>query len=147
MKLAEIQQLMQQFESSDLRELEINDGAFHLYLSKNQANRTGKVTSRGNADPSKAASAPVSSAKVAKKGTAIKSPLVGTVYLQSKPDADPYVTIGSHVKRGDVVCVIEAMKMMTEITSNVTGTITAVQVSNEELVEVEQPLFTVEEDT
>ena len=71
---------------------------------------------------------------------------MGTVYLQPKPDQPAYVEVGSKVNKGDVVCVIEAMKMMTEIKSDYSGIVTAIHVDNEELVEVEQPLFTIAEE-
>ena len=69
---------------------------------------------------------------------------MGTVYLQPKPGAKPYLQVGQQVNAGDVVCVIEAMKMMTEVKSQVAGTVKAVLVEDEQLVEVDQPLFTVE---
>lgn len=69
--------------------------------------------------------------------------MVGSVYLQPKPDQDPYVTVGSRVHKGDVVCIIEAMKMMTEIKSDQDGIVTEVLVENEDLVEFDQPLFKV----
>ena len=75
----------------------------------------------------------------------IKAPLVGTVYLQAKPEQPPYVKVGSQVHKGDVVCIIEAMKMMTEVKSDQDGIISAVKVKNGELVEVDQPLFEVTE--
>lgn len=131
---------MHNFAESPTRELEINDGSFHLYLSKNrQAQEETKepmMVKPSNdevSDPSA-------------NNKEIKAPLVGTVYLQPKPDAEPYVKVGDAVKKGDVVCVIEAMKMMTEIKSEFSGIVKKIQVSNEELVEVNQPLLTIAEE-
>ena len=75
----------------------------------------------------------------------IKAPLVGTVYLQAKPKQPPYVTVGQHIHKGDIVCVVEAMKMMTEIKSDVDGVVTSIDVDNGELVECDQSLFTITE--
>ena len=75
----------------------------------------------------------------------IKSPMVGTVYLQPEPEKAAYVSIGSHVHKGDVVCIIEAMKMMTEIKSEYTGEVVEVLVDNEDLVEFDQPFFKIKE--
>ena len=74
----------------------------------------------------------------------IMAPLVGTVYLQPKPGAKPYVQVGDQVKVGQVVCVIEAMKMMTEVKSKINGTVKQIAVEDEQLVEVDQPLFEIE---
>ena len=143
MEFKEIQTLMQNFEDSDIRELEINQDSFQLYLSKNKQTHKHEdliTTEKTEQIPSvkkKANEQPTQN---------ITAPLVGTVYLQPTPDADPYVKSGDHVKKGDVVCVIEAMKMMTEIKCPFNGTITSICVSYEELVEVEQPLFSVQED-
>ena len=71
--------------------------------------------------------------------------MVGSIYLQPAPDKEAYVSVGTKVHKGDVVCIIEAMKMMTEIKSEVDGIITKVLVTNEELVEFDQPLFEVQE--
>lgn len=129
MELTAVQKLMEQFEDSTARELELTDGDFHLRLSKNRA--------------AKASSAPAAP-QAAEVAQTIKAPLVGTVYLQPKPGAKPYLQVGQQVNAGDVVCVIEAMKMMTEVKSQVAGTVKAVLVEDEQLVEVDQPLFTVE---
>lgn len=146
MEFKEIQTLMQNFEDSDIRELEINQDSFQLYLSKNKQNHkhenliTTEKTEQTTSVKKKANEQPTLPSQN------ITAPLVGTVYLQPTPDADTYVRSGDHVKKGDVVCVIEAMKMMTEIKSPFNGIITSICVSNEELVEVEQPLFSVQED-
>lgn len=144
MELKEIQALMRDFEDSDTRELQIDDGDFHLYLSKN---KRAKGSPKASVDQSGvlAKEKQQSPAKepVKKPVQTITAPLVGTVYLQPKPDAKPYIQVGDHMKPGQVVCVIEAMKMMTEIKSDVAGVVTNVNVENEELVEVGQPLFTV----
>lgn len=146
MELGEIQALMREFEDSDTRELRIDDGEFHLYLSKNKQN---KIKQQATAEQSAVRKGKPEADQDEKKNSqdtastqTITAPLVGTVYLQPKPDVEPYIKVGDHIKAGQVVCVIEAMKMMTEVKSDVEGTVTQVNVDNEELVEVGQPLFT-----
>lgn len=72
---------------------------------------------------------------------AVPSPMVGVVYLAPAPDAAPYVSVGSAVKKGDVLCIIEAMKLMNEIVAEQDGTIAEVCVENAQVVEYGQPLF------
>ena len=74
---------------------------------------------------------------------AIKSPIVGTFYAAPSPEDPPFVSVGDKVKRGDVLCIIEAMKLMNEIESDFDGEIVKVLVNNEEMVEYGQPLFLV----
>lgn len=140
MDFDQINQIIDKFNQSSIRDLEINDDNFHLHLSKNEKvidnhqveNLSPKVTTTEiQPQPS---------------GTIqIKSPMVGTVYLQPEPEKEEYVKVGQKVKAGDVVCIVEAMKMMTEIKSDVSGEITKVLVTNEEMVEFDQPLFEVKE--
>ena len=145
MELTAVQKLMEQFEDSTARELELTDGDFHLRLSKNRAAKASPAPVEAMPSPAPAAPAPTSAAPLAAEvAQTIKAPLVGTVYLQPKPGAKPYLQVGQQVNAGDVVCVIEAMKMMTEVKSQVAGTVKAVLVEDEQLVEVDQPLFTVE---
>ncbi len=145
MNFEDIQKLMQKFENSDIRELDVTNGDFHLYLNKNKQAKISDETSLNEVETQEKQ---ISTPKTAPqdKGAIIKAPLVGTVYLQPKPDQSAYVEVGSKVNKGDVVCVIEAMKMMTEIKSDYSGIVTAIHVDNEELVEVEQPLFTIAEE-
>lgn len=140
MELTAVQKLMEQFEDSTARELELTDGDFHLRLSKNRAAKASPAPVEATPSPAPTSAAP----QAAEVAQTIKAPLVGTVYLQPKPDAKPYLQVGQQVNAGDVVCVIEAMKMMTEVKSQVAGTVKAVLVEDEQLVEVDQPLFTVE---
>ena len=145
MELTAVQKLMEQFEDSTARELELTDGDFHLRLSKNRAAKASPAPVEATPSPASVAPAPTSAApQAAEVAQTIKAPLVGTVYLQPKPGAKPYLQVGQQVNAGDVVCVIEAMKMMTEVKSQVAGTVKAVLVEDEQLVEVDQPLFTVE---
>ena len=71
----------------------------------------------------------------------IKSPMVGVFYASPSPDAKPFVEIGSKVKKGDVVCIIEAMKLMNELTADQDGEVVDVCVNNGDVVEYGQPLF------
>lgn len=75
------------------------------------------------------------------EGNVIKSPMVGTFYAKPSPDSDAYVTIGQKVKKGDVLCIIEAMKLMNEIESEFDGEIVEILVKDEETVEYGKPLF------
>ena len=77
-------------------------------------------------------------------GKTINCPMVGVFYTASAPEAEPYVTVGSKVKKGDVVCIIEAMKLMNEVVATESGTITEILAENGDLVEYGQPLFVIE---
>ena len=74
----------------------------------------------------------------------IKSPMVGTFYLKPSPNAEPYVKVGQNVKKGDVLCIIEAMKLMNEIESEFDGKIIEICVKDGEAVEYGKPLFVIE---
>lgn len=74
-------------------------------------------------------------------GTVITAPAVGVFYASASPESAPFVTVGSEIKKGDVLCIIEAMKLMNEITAEKDGTILEVCAANEQLVEFGQPLF------
>lgn len=149
MDFKEIKELMAEFNSSPMRELEIETEGFHIHLSKNEntfkplpaatntkAGRT-PVPANNATDDTKQETIP--------DETYITAPMVGSIYLQPEPDKPAYVEIGSRVHKGDVVCIIEAMKMMTEIKADVDGVVTKVLVANEELVEFGQQLFEIQE--
>ena len=78
------------------------------------------------------------------KGTVIRSPMVGTFYSSPAPDQDPYVTKGQMVKEGDVLCIIEAMKLMNEIKAEISGKVLEVMATNGQPVEFDQPLYKIE---
>ena len=90
------------------------------------------------------AEAPVSVEPAAVSGHVVKSPMVGTFYTASSPDAKPFVQIGSVVKEGETICIIEAMKILNEIEADKSGTVTRVMVDNGQAVEYGQPLFMIE---
>ncbi len=87
--------------------------------------------------------APAASAEAEVKGNIVKSPLVGTFYAAPAEDAAPFVKIGDSVKEGQVLAIVEAMKLMNEIESDFTGTITEILVENGQAVEYGQPLFVI----
>lgn len=142
----EINKIIDKFNQSSVRELEINDGEFHLHLSKNENSPETPVQPIQPVQSSEPAVKVENSSKNSAAGSnQIVAPMVGTVYLQPEPGAKPYVESGKMVHAGDVVCVIEAMKMLTEVKSNVTGQVKNILVENEDLVEYDQPLFEIEE--
>lgn len=71
----------------------------------------------------------------------IKAPMVGTFYAASSPTDEPFIKVGTHISKGDVVCIVEAMKLMNEVESEVEGEVVEILVKNEEMVEFDQPLF------
>jgi len=92
-----------------------------------------------------AAAAPAqASAAAAPAGHTVKSPMVGTFYRSASPGAKPFVDVGTQVKEGDTVCIIEAMKILNEIEADKSGTITQILVENGQAVEFGQPLFVIE---
>ena len=91
------------------------------------------------AAPAQQAAAPAPS-----RGKTVKSTMVGTLYRAPNPEADPFVTVGSTVKVGDTLCIIEAMKLMNEIESEFAGTVVEILVENGQPIEYGQPLFVIE---
>ena len=138
---------MAEFNESPMRELEIETDGFHIHLSKNENTfkPQGVIPQAPQAETPSPSSKVEEASKQEQAASYIKAPMVGSIYLQPAPDKEAYVSVGTKVHKGDVVCIIEAMKMMTEIKSEVDGIITKVLVTNEELVEFDQPLFEVQE--
>lgn len=91
-----------------------------------------------------AAAAATAPAPVVETGHVVKSPMVGTFYRSAQPGSDPFVQVGSTVREGDTLCIIEAMKLLNEIEADKSGTIRAVLVENGQPVEYGQPLFEIE---
>lgn len=164
MEIQEIKDLLAQFDESSLTEFDLKDGSFGLYFNKNQeCHNSGTsqsvapqvvvkeaTTETPNVAPVAKKtlsneSLPASEAVQEDTGTKIVSPVVGIVYLKPAPDQANFKKVGDRVEKGDVVCIVEAMKVMNEITADVTGEITAVLVENEQVVEFNQTLFTVKE--
>lgn len=155
MEITDVERLLDKFEKSSIREMKLNLDGSELFLSKNEYTQkteaeAGPVLPAQKAEspllPKEAAEAvPVVQAEKAASGHAIKSPLVGTIYLQPAADKPAFVKAGDQVKAGQTVCIVEAMKMMTEIKSDISGTVKEVCVENEDLVECEQTLFLIEE--
>ena len=79
-------------------------------------------------------------------GTPVKSPVVGTFYRASSPEAAPFVTVGQRVQKGQTLCIIEAMKMMNEITAPVAGEIISILVNQEDMIEYDQTIMLIKED-
>ncbi|MGA7305041.1 MAG: acetyl-CoA carboxylase biotin carboxyl carrier protein [Rhodothermales bacterium] len=107
------------------------------------------MSSNSVAAPTSPAQAPEKTgapAASSEKETTIRAPIVGTFYASPSPDAESFVTVGSRVSQGSVLCIIEAMKLMNEIESEAAGTVVQILVENAEPVEYDQPLFVIEAD-
>ena len=90
------------------------------------------------------AAAPVAAAEPVAEGHAVKSPMVGTFYRSASPGAKSFVEVGSAVREGETICIIEAMKILNEIEADKSGTVTKILAENGQAVEYGQPLFTIE---
>lgn len=154
MDLRKIKKLIDLLEGSDLSELEICEGEETIRLSRNPQG-TGLVANQpvpmplpaAPASPPPAAAAPAptptSTEPVLPDGHVVKSPMVGTFYSASSPEAEPFVTMGQQVSVGDTLGVIEAMKMFNQIEADKAGTITAILVENGAALEFDQPMFVI----
>ncbi|KGB50179.1 acetyl-CoA carboxylase [Leuconostoc mesenteroides P45] len=150
LNIEEIRGLIADLENSSLREFKVVDGEFSLHLSKNKneavvnAPVQTPVVAPAAVTPDQAQVA--AEPETLKTGTEIVAPMVGTVYLQPKPDAPMFKQVGDKVSVGETVAVIEAMKLMTEIHSEVSGTVAEILVANEEVVDYNKPLYRITTD-
>ena len=153
MDLRKIKKLMELLEESGIAEIEVKEGEESIKLSRN-VTTTSMPVQQMIQQPMPTGQAPAISApseapkaqenpKVEKKNT-INSPMVGTFYASSSPEAKPFVTVGQSVKKGDTLCILEAMKMMNQVQAESDGKITEILVDNAEPVEFDQPLFVIE---
>ena len=143
--IEEIKELMALLENSSLSALEVQQDDVKVRLEKPAVTVAAPFAVPAPAPvaaPAPAA-APAAAPAPADTGKAINAPLVGVFYAAPSPDSEPYVSVGKRVKKGDVVCIIEAMKCMNEIQAEEDGEITAVLATNGELVEYGQPLFAI----
>lgn len=143
-----IEKLAKVLAETGLTEISLEDGEQAITLRKDVivTSAPQAVVSAPVAAPAAPVSAPAATEAFAPaaKGTPITSPMVGTFYKSPSPDADPFVNVGSTVKPGDVVCIVEAMKMMNEIESEISGKIVEVCVEDGQPVEFGQVLMYVE---
>ena len=144
MDLEKIEGLVKILESSSLNEMTIRDGDFKISMSKLCPSALISSSGIGTAPAvSYEERSSEAEGEAEEKEVNIISPIVGTFYSASGPQIPPYVKVGDSVKAGDTVCILEAMKMMNEITAEFDCEIEAVLVSNEQKVEYGQPLFRV----
>lgn len=141
MTIKEIQSIIKDFESSPLMTLELEMEGFKLKLSKNK-NAEVNQTVAPKEEPNVSLQTTQKPIQLNQQ-TVIKSPLVGTFYASSTPNGKPFVEVGSHVKKGQVVCIIEAMKIMNEITSPYDGIIKEVLAKNGDVIGFNQIIMRV----
>lgn len=147
MKLNDIKSIIKDFEASTLTVLELETDQVKLRLSKNKENEKEVIvqTDKGTETvvPTEVQTAAPQKQNVTNNELTIKSPLVGTFYEAPSPESEPFVQVGDNVKKGQVVCIVEAMKIMNEITSTVDGKIEKINFKNGDVVGFDDVLFTV----
>jgi acetyl-CoA carboxylase biotin carboxyl carrier protein len=153
MDLRKLKKLIDLVQESGIGEIEITEGEEKVRISRQvaappmiMASPAMQPMAMGVAPAAGAApaAAPVAAPPAEPKGHALKSPMVGTFYRAPSPGAPPFVEIGQSVTKGQTLCIIEAMKLLNEIESDVSGTIKAILVENGQPVEYGQPLFLIE---
>ncbi len=153
MQYDQIKELIQIFEHSDLNDLEVTLGNASVKLGRGMANAVEESPEAQMVQTAVKVENPVTDAAPTTVETAktepaagdkiVTAPIVGTFYRASAPDQPPFVKVGDTIAKGDVVCIIEAMKFMNEVISEVDGTITEILVEDAQFVEFGQELFRV----
>lgn len=133
----DVKEFIEMLEGSSLSVLEIKNGDGSAIRLEKAISAAPAVVMQANAPASVNESAPVA------EGKTINSPIVGVFYAAPSPDSNPYVSVGQKISKGDTICIVEAMKCMNEIQSELDGEVTEVLVKDGDLVEYGQPLFRV----
>lgn len=146
MDLRKLKKLIDLVEESGISELELTEGEEKVRISRALMHSAAPVTHYVSAPQAPAAApaataAPAVAAPAVEEGQIVKSPMVGTFYRASSPDAKAFVDVGSSVSSGDTLCIIEAMKLLNEIESDYTGVVKKIFVENGQPVEYGEPLF------
>ncbi|WP_347332407.1 acetyl-CoA carboxylase biotin carboxyl carrier protein [Marinimicrobium locisalis] len=153
MDIRKIKKLIELLEESDIGELEIKEGEESVRISRNNPHAHYYASAPAHAPAAPPAPAPAPAANEGDSGSSaqdtspsghsVKSPMVGTFYRSPSPGSAAFVEMGQHVKVGDVICIVEAMKMMNQIEADKAGVIEAILVEDGEPVEFDQPLVTI----
>ena len=155
MDLRKIKKLMELLEESGIAEIEVKEGEESIKLSRTISSTTSMQVPQVIQQPIQTSQPPtnqqtsnmgtnaVDDLKEEKRNT-VNSPMVGTFYASASPESKPFVTIGQSVKKGDTLCILEAMKMMNQVQAESDGKIVEILVDNAEPVEFDQPLFVLE---
>jgi acetyl-CoA carboxylase biotin carboxyl carrier protein len=147
--IRKVKKLIELLEESGIAEIEISEGEESVRISRysRDAPVMGLPAMPQAAIPAApvAAPAPVPAPEPPQRGQEVKAPMVGTYYAAPAPGAKPFVAIGSEVKVGDTLCIIEAMKMMNPIEASVSGRVVSILAENGDPVEFDQVLFVVED--
>lgn len=152
MDIRKIKKLMDFVQESDIAEIEIQEGEESIRISRYSS--APVMTMPAMAAPIAAAAplavevaaapAAIAAAPEASNENAVKSPMVGSFYRSSSPEAPSFVEVGTSVKKGDVICIIEAMKMFNQIEADRSGTVSSILVENGDPVEFDQPLMIID---
>ncbi len=151
MDLRKLKTLIDLVSESNVSELEITEAEGKVRIVKSMGGVVQQFVPAPVQAPAAAAPAaapvaelPAPAAAAVPAGHVVKSPMVGTFYRSSSPGAKPFVEVGSQVKEGETICIIEAMKILNEIEADKTGTVTRILGENGQAVEYGQPLFVIE---
>ena len=142
MDIRKIKKLIEMLQDSDLTEIEVKEGEESVRIARgktlsNESQYQPTIAPVTSLPPDKGSISPEET------GSSIKSPIVGTLYRKPAPDQPPFVEVGSTVNVGDVVCIVEAMKMMNEIKSEFTGKVSSINIEDGEPVEFDQSLIVI----
>jgi acetyl-CoA carboxylase biotin carboxyl carrier protein len=147
MNFKEIKELIELIRDTDVAEIEVERAGTRIRLRREKKEAPAVQVREVTAAPAEQSgeALPPSAAEPVAAGT-VKSPLVGTFYGAPEPGSKPFVEIGDHVVKGEVLCIVEAMKLMNEIESEHSGTVAEVFIQDGQPVEYGQPLFRIEPD-
>ena len=145
MDIRKIKKLIEMLQASDLREIEVKEGEESVRIARGAVSLPNEeyLIPSQTAQIVKPTTEEINIENSYSSGNHIKSPIVGTFYRKPAPDKAPYVEVGDHIEKGQVVCIVEAMKMMNEIKSDFSGTIKSINVEDGTPVEFDQNLITV----
>ncbi|MGI9275668.1 MAG: acetyl-CoA carboxylase biotin carboxyl carrier protein [Endozoicomonas sp.] len=148
MDIRKVKKLIELLEESGIDELEIHEGEESVRISRYSQHAPVAAAPQFSpvapgVAPAAPAQEPAAVAEPAPAGHQVKSPMVGIFYTAPSPSSPVFAEVGQHVKEGDVLCIVEAMKMMNQIKADKSGTVEAILVENGQPVEYDQPLFTI----
>ena len=150
MDIRKIKKLIELLHDTDVAEIEISEGEESVRITRGSTNQVVVQTPQMSAPYTIAApqaepqqAADEASEALAPAGHQVKSPMVGTFYRSPSPDAAAFIEVGSEVKKGDTICIVEAMKMMNQIEADTSGKIMAILIDDGDAVEFDQPLVVI----